>query len=343
MTDKQILIFELTSYCNSKCEDCLRASMNKTDYMMSYDEVIKSLNEVKKFSTNFDCFELKLSGGEPTIWKNNGYDIIDIISECEKRNMKFALVSNGKVFEKYSYCEMFFDKLKANNVNKLKIYITIDNFHKNYTGLENNILDNLLKINEIFDVDLYVQSTITKRKEDNLSKEFVDKYFKRGVKFIMNPLLPWGRGKNLDEIVPYLYLDKNDKQDLGDYLKYYYILGKSKGLWNTYEEYIGYNNVESIKKLNCCGKTITFMEGKYYYCMPLSDKEEFVFANLGELTFEKYMNFINSSKHINNMKNNKFNIDPKFKKTPIGYGVCALCRNMYERGNCCEICNNKHE
>lgn len=319
--------------------------MNHEAYMTSYEDVLTAIDEVDKFSKNFKNFELKLSGGEPTIWKDKEYDITDIISECEKRNMVFSLVSNGKVFAKYEYCKNFFEKLKEKNVNKLRIYITIDNYHKNYTGMDNVILDNLLKIKTEngFNIDLYVQSTVTKRKEDNIEKEFVDKYFNLGVKYIMNPLLPWGRGKNLDEVVPYLYLDKSEKNDLGDYLKYYYILGKSKGIWESYDEFVKYNNFESIKKLNCCGKTITFMEGKYFYCMPLSDKDEFSFAKLGELDYEKYIKFVENNEHICNMKNNKFGKEATTSKTPIGYGVCALCRNMYERGNKCGLCDNKHE
>lgn len=159
----------------------------------------------------------------------------------------------------------------------------------------------------------------------------------------MNPLLPWGRGRNLSDIVPYLHLNKKDKNDLGDYSKYYYILGKSKKIWESHDEFLKYDNFKSIKMLNCCGKTITFIEGKYFYCMPLSDKEEFCFAKLGELKFEKYKLFIQNNKHINLMRNNKFDIKDEDKETPIGYGVCALCRNLYERDEKCGLCNKKYE
>ena len=159
----------------------------------------------------------------------------------------------------------------------------------------------------------------------------------------MNPLLPWGRGENLENVVPYLHLNKANKQELGDYLKYFYILGKSKNIWNDYDEFIVYDNLESVKRLNCCGKTITFMEGKYYYCMPLSGKDEFCFANLGELNYEKYKQFAEGNKHICNMKNNRFKLDEKNNKAPIGYGICAICRNIYEGNDKSELCNNKHE
>ena len=331
--DKQILIMELTSYCNSNCEDCLRAGMNDQNYMLPYDSIIKALNEIKSFSSNFKFFELKLSGGEPTIWKDDKYDITDVISECEKRSLIFSLISNGKVFKEYEYCKDFFKKLKDKNVHKLKIYITIDNFHKNYHGINNKILDNLLKIRESFDLDIYVQSTVTKQKKDNLSDEFIDKYFKNDIKFIMNPLLPWGKGEKLTEVVPYLNLNNNDKIELGDYSKYFYILGKSKNLWNDYKEYLLYNNLEALKKLNCCGKTITFMEDKYFYCMPLSNKKEFVFANLGELSYKKYKEFVDSNEYIDKMKNNRFMLNKNNKITPCGYGICGICRCIYEGGN----------
>ena len=107
MIDKQILIFELTSYCNNNCEDCLRAFMNKKDYMLTYEQVKIALKEITEFSKNFPAFELKLSGGEPTIWKHDKYDIIDVIAECHKSKLNFALVSNGRVFENLEYCNKF--------------------------------------------------------------------------------------------------------------------------------------------------------------------------------------------------------------------------------------------
>ena len=62
------------------------------------------------------------------------------------------------------------------------------------------------------------------------------------------------------------------------------------------EEFEEYNNFEALKKLNHCGKTITLDEGKYYYCMPRSDEKEFCFATLGNLNYEKYLEFIKEKK-----------------------------------------------
>ncbi|MDD4706332.1 MAG: 4Fe-4S cluster-binding domain-containing protein [Bacilli bacterium] len=329
---KQILIYELTSLCNSRCEDCLRTGMNQNDYSLTYKEVLTSFNEVLLFSKNFPSFELKLSGGEPTIWKdrNENKDIIDIIKFCHESKINYSLISNGKIFGIQKLCDSFFNKLKENKIDKLTIYVTIDNYHKNYNNnLDNVILDNLLSHKE-FELNLYVQSTLTKKSEDNLAFTFIEKYSKLGVKFIMNPLLPWGKGKNLDAVVPYLNLNTSDKSMLGDYEKYFYILGKSQDVWDTYNEYLNFNNFEAIKSINCCGKTITFMENKYYYCMPCSGKDSFEFAKLGNLDYKKYLGYVENNKFIQRMKNNDFDLIELPIKCPVGYGICGLCRKMIE-------------
>ena len=136
--------------------------------------------------------------------KQTDKKIIDIMQECERNNINYSLVTNGKIFSFDNRCKMFFEELYNKNIKDLKMYITIDNFHKNYSGLDNCILDNVLKYNKLNTFELYVQSTVTKNKEDNISMDFVKKYTSKGVHFMLNPLLPWGRGKNLEDMVPYL-------------------------------------------------------------------------------------------------------------------------------------------
>lgn len=327
MIDKQILIMELTSNCNNYCEHCLRAGMNENNYSMKYEEVIKALNEIERFSKHFDNFELKLSGGESTIWRDKDYNIIDILKACKEKNIEVALVTNGIVFKKEGYTDNFFNELGLNKEEKLKIYVTIDKYHKNYEkDDENEILDNLLKHDE--NVELYVQSTVNKNK-DNISMEFIKKYSEKNIKFLMNPLLPWGRGEKLRLEVPFLELDTNSKDNLGEYKKYFYILGLSKKIWSSYEEFEQKSNIDIIKALNHCGKTITFMENKYFYCMPQSGKKDFCFSKLGELDYDSYMEYVRGNDWINSMRNNE--IGKEIKNCCIGYGICDLCRELYRR------------
>lgn len=334
MMNKQILIIEITSYCNSRCEDCLRAGLNDSDYMLSFKDIKTAIKEIKKFSNNYTDFELKISGGEPTIWldKTEKKDITDILLECENNNLNYALVTNGKVFSNKEQCKEFFDKIKYKGIHHLKLFITIDKYHGNYTSNDSNIiLDNVLELNELESLECYVQSTVTKRNQDNLSLDFIEKYTKKGIKFMLNPLLPWGRGKNLIDVVPYVNLNNNDKSTLGDYENYYYVLGKVNNIWDTYDEFLNMNNLETLKRLNCCGKTITLMGNKYYYSMPCSGKEEFCFATIGNLDYKKYLVFKSNNKTIKKMANNKIANEDLIDKCPIGYGICGLCmENDYE-------------
>ena len=325
--DKQIIILELTSLCNSRCPDCLRVERKEENYTVKYEDFKIMIKEIKEFSKNFKNFEVKLSGGEPTLWKDGDKDIIDLIKLCEKEKLHWALVTNGKKLSFPNYAKEFFEKLK--DIKNITIYVTLHFFHKNCDKLDNVILDNILEYSN--NVSLYVQSTLTTKKENNVVLPIVYKYAERGVKFLLNPLLPWGRAKNLDQdIVPYLDLNSNNKSSLGDFEMYYYILGKSKNVWDTYDEYLNYNNFDAIKSLNSCGKTITFLKGNYYYCMPCSGMKEFAFSKIGELDYKKYLEFVKNNEYVNDMKNNKFDKYKIPKNCSIGYGICGLCRYIKE-------------
>lgn len=326
MSNKQILIIETTNICNSRCKHCLRENAMHGKFTYKFDEMLTALKEIKEFSLNFENFELKISGGEPTIWKDGDKNIIDILSECQKLNFNYSLVTNGKLFSKFDYCEKFFKTLSERGVSLLNIFCTIDNFHENYF-YDCPILDNLLKIEDV-KINLTVQSTCSVAKDYNISSEFIKKYFDKGIKFIMNPLLPWGKGVECEKDVPKVNLNSNNKDQLGDYKKYFYILGKSQNLWNTFEEFENFNNFEALKKLNHCGKTITLDEGKYFYCMPRSSEKEFCFATLGNLNYDNYLEFVKNHSVINKSKNNNFDIENLDINSPFGYGVCDICRKF---------------
>lgn len=325
MKNKQIMIIETTSFCNSRCKHCLRTHSTSGSYNFSYADLMIALDEIKEFSKNFDSFELKISGGEPTIWRDGEYNILDLLEQCEKRELNYSLVTNGKLFANKEYCKTFFENLKQRNVLSLNIFCTIDNFHENYF-MESPILDNLLSVDSV-KLNITVQSTCSTDKDFNISADFIKKYFDQGIKFIINPLLPWGKGIDCSNI-PTLKLNSNNKESLGDYKKYFFILGKSMGVWNSIEEFENIDNFKAIKQFNNCGKTITLDRGNYYYCMPRSDESNFCFAKLGCLNVEDYKNFIKSNEVIQKCLKNDFDLKNLDIDVPFGYGICDICKKF---------------
>ena len=340
MMNKLIIIYELLSICNSRCSHCLREESPCKEFCSSYDSIISTLDKIQALSSLRDI-ELKLSGGECTIWRDGNKDLSDIICECAKRNLTFAVVSNGKVFQLFENIDRLFGPFLRNFDTKLKLYLTVDLFHGNYEREENKstVLDNLSRFtvqNSLQNrFDLFVQSTFTKYDDINLPVSFIRKYSSMNYKFNINPLLPLGRGKELDYLVPTLKINENDKNTLGAYKKYNYLLGKKMGLWVDYDEYEKIDNWKAFLSFNCCGKTLMIQNGVVYYCMMYVGNDYFRISTIDDFSIDTLVRF---------KKNNKickiWNSDEPEKKSikeslhaseyPFGYGVCCICKDCFE-------------
>ena len=219
--------------------------------------------------------------------------------------------------------------------NKIKIYLTIDNFHGNYDvqTMRSKILDNLLSYMQEYKalIDLYVQSTFCTDDKHNLPQEFIRYYTDKGVKFMVNPLLPWGKGMKFKNIVPTLQVGSVDKSTLGAYKNYLYILGKNLNKWNNYYEFEKLSNWELLKMFNYCGESLVIENSKVYYCMGMSGKAEFLISDIKDFSFNKYVSFKDSNDVCQFWRTGELDfLYPQFlgKYVAFGYGVCDLCRKI---------------
>lgn len=339
MLNKRIFILELLSKCNSKCAHCLRLEKNYNEFKLSFNQIKNILDRIFEFKTNQPNIEVKLSGGEPTIWMEKNKNITDIFNECDLRNIKFSLISNGKIFIKYENIDKILGSYFDNNTKILSIYFTVDIFHEN-CDLENNtsiVLDNFyryIKENKLNNkLLIYVQSTVSNNESYNISKKFIKKYSEKGFKFNINPLLPWGNGVKLNNLVPNLILKGNEKNTLGDYKKYIYTLGKSLKKWKNMDEFNNISNIELFSSLTHCGKTITIQNGKFYYCMAHSGTDKFFLGNEYTFKYDNLEKFEKSNfqvlcfKNYNSTKNYlESRVDLWNNKYSFGYGVCDICK-----------------
>lgn len=336
---KTIFAYELLTACNSNCSHCLREEGNVIKYSESYDSIINMLDRLEMFM-QYENIELKLSGGECTIWRDGNKNLSDIICECAKRKIPFAVVTNGILFKKQDAIHELFNSFFYNYEEKLKIYITVDEFHKNFDRKNNasDILDNLstyMKLNNLEKrFEVYIQSTFTVDENHNLPTEFMRKYYNKNYKFIINPLLPLGKGKTLNKLVPTLDIMTSDKSSLGAYKKYNYFLGKKLELWSNMEEYDSLNNFDVFLKLNNCGQTYMIHNGAVYYCMLHAGNDYFKISDISEFSYELVKKFKDENAIYRMWKNNNASeIREKLISTayPFCYGVCWLCK---------EICDN---
>ena len=153
---------------------------------------------------------MNYTGGEPTLWEENGKDLSDILIATAKAGILPTYNTNGSYFENYARSYAFFHKYIDNTETPLKTFISMDKFHKNYdhsTGRAKS-LDTLLKVLETFPDDqkqllpIHIVIIVTKDPNSSLTKEMKEYYSSKGITFGDFPMLNIGNAKNLKEQLP---------------------------------------------------------------------------------------------------------------------------------------------
>ena len=342
------LTLPLTTACNNNCSYCQRppiAKKNHSYHSMSFSEITHVLSDAKKFSKSYDEIEIKLTGGESTLWNEGSKDIKDVMFACIDHDLPFSLVSNGIYFSNKKKADFFFKHYFAKTNTKLSIFITVDSWHNNFNPTNNTCpaLDNIISIEKILfpkQISLTVQSTFSKQNTPNLSYNFIEKYQQLGVNFMINPFLPWGMGRNMSDLSPTLDLSNVNKKTLGAYSPVLFMHGINNGYWESLEEYLNTTNTNTLIKHGSCGKTLAYFKGNYYYCIHNQGVDFFKISKLGQLTNKSYRKKIESNKLIKCMR--KCSSDtmekivsefPNDTEVSIAYGTCDVCKKFYDLPN----------
>ena len=98
----------MTNGCNKQCKACLR-SANSNVAKIEYTEFEKYLGDLKTFSQFYSLEYQLVTGGELTIWKSQGKNIVDVLAFLFKLNRitTISRPSNGKVFENIDFAREF--------------------------------------------------------------------------------------------------------------------------------------------------------------------------------------------------------------------------------------------
>jgi hypothetical protein len=155
-------------------------------------------------------WNMNYTGGEPTLWKEDGKDLADILIATARGGVLPTYNTNGSYFEDYNKCLEFFHRYMDNADTPLKTFISMDKFHKNYdqeTGRAKS-LDNILRVLETFPdekrqlLPTHVVIIVTKDPNSSLSEDMKKHYSSTGITFGDFPMLNIGRAKNLRDQLP---------------------------------------------------------------------------------------------------------------------------------------------
>jgi MoaA/NifB/PqqE/SkfB family radical SAM enzyme len=210
-----IMGVSLLHKCNFSCEHCgyiyvgdAEDHIIRPGYHLTWDQVTTAINDCVSLKNSY--WNLNYTGGEPTLWKDDGRDLIDILVATAKADQLPTYNTNGSYFDDYDKCHEFFHRYINSAETPLKTFISMDKFHKNYdqkTGRAKS-LDNILKVLETFPDDkrkllsTHVVIIVTKDPASSLPEEMKKYYGSMGITFGDFPMLNIGKAKKLKEQLP---------------------------------------------------------------------------------------------------------------------------------------------
>jgi len=201
--------------CNFNCEHCgyiyvgdAEDHIIRPGYRMTWDQVVTATKDCASLKDSY--WNMNYTGGEPTLWREDGKDLVDILIATARANALPTYNTNGSYFDDYKRCYKFFHKYLDSTDVPLKTFISMDKFHKNYdqeTGRAKS-LDNILKFLETLPgeqrelLPTHVVIIVTKDPNSSLPEEMKKHYGAMGITFGDFPMLNIGKAKKLGDQLP---------------------------------------------------------------------------------------------------------------------------------------------
>jgi MoaA/NifB/PqqE/SkfB family radical SAM enzyme len=201
--------------CNFHCEHCgyiyivdAEDHIIRPGYCLTWHQIMTAIRDCKSLPDS--CWNMNYTGGEPTLWEENGKDLSDILIATAKADVLPTYNTNGSFFDDYDKCYAFFHKYIDSVDTPLKTFISMDKFHRNYDPLtcRAKSLDTLIKVLETFPaakrvlLPVHVIIIVTKDPDSSLPEDMKKYYSAKGITFGDFPMLNIGKAKNLSDQIP---------------------------------------------------------------------------------------------------------------------------------------------
>ena len=157
MTDQSmpthIMGVSLLHKCNFSCEHCgyiyigdAEDHIIRPGYRLTWNQVMTAISDCQSLINSY--WNMNYTGGEPTLWEEDGKDLTDILIATAKGGILPTYNTNGSYFEDFARSYDFFHKYSEEATIPLKTFVSIDKFHDNYNREKGRAdsLDNIVKV-----------------------------------------------------------------------------------------------------------------------------------------------------------------------------------------------------
>lgn len=352
MKDPIYPALQLTDACNKRCRVCLRVPGEQSHHL-DRDTFSHYLEDIDRVSRVYPLGFQFVTGGEPTIWKDNGMDVVDVLSALSKNGKirSITLPTNGKLLAKKDFAEAFLERISRNVSQTIIIGLSIAEYQENLIDGNCKALDNLIAQtakpgNKIFPVTL-----VTLFKKDDTDKILKQNY--PDVIQRVTPLAPLGAGENELEECPSLSLAGSDKKDLGAFFPYF-MKDVTSRLNISEDEFAAMPNREIMNRLSLfahCGRS-PFIDKTWHYCLPFRENPDFDLAVVGKMkenTLDEFLAGMPFLQRIRKMgvldavesyrdrlsSRTREKLDHLFspdRKVSVAYRGCMICKELATLG-----------
>ncbi len=224
-----IMGVSLLHKCNFNCEHCgyiyigdAEDHIIRPGYRLTWDQVLTAIRDCGSLDSSY--WNMNYTGGEPTLWKEDGKDLADILIATAKVGVLPTFNTNGSYFEDYDKSREFFLRYLDSTDVPLKTFISMDKFHKNYDQEKGRAksLDTITRVRETLPgeqrdlLPVHVVIIVTRDPNSSLPEEMKKHYGSMGVTFGDFPMLDIGKAKKLKDQQPEFQGYKFDLPKVGN-------------------------------------------------------------------------------------------------------------------------------
>ncbi len=210
-----VMGISLLHKCNFNCEHCgyIYIGSNedhviKPGYKLTWEQVDTAITESAAIPGT--KWNLNYTGGEPTLWEDNGKDLLDILIKSAYSGASPSYNTNGSYFYDLEKTRAFFNRYLDNATVPLRTFISMDKFHKNYDEERGRAksLDNIITVLSEFPeekrklLETHVVIIVTRDPNSSLPDEMKQYYRQYGITFGDFPMMPIGKAKDIADQLP---------------------------------------------------------------------------------------------------------------------------------------------
>lgn len=352
MNERIYPALQLTDACNKRCRVCLRVPGEKVHHM-TRDMFERYLEDVHRVSGRFDIGFQFVTGGEPTIWKDDGLDVADVISALSKTGKirSITLPTNGKRLENEAFAEPLLARISHGAAQTVIVGLSVAEYQENLIDGRCKALDNLTVQarrpgNTIMPIALV--TLLKKDDTDQVLKQNYPDVFQR-----VTPLAPMGAGENEMSECPSVSLGSSDKSNLGSFLPYFRrdVASRLNIKQDEFNDVPNRHIMNTLSFSSHCGRS-PFIDNVWHYCLPFRENPDFDLAPVGgmmENTLDdflgkkEFLRRIRSLGVLNAVESYRAQLKPRTRQklddltgpdtqVSVAYRGCMICKKIAELG-----------